>query len=159
LTDAQRVTIYLDDLELHGQMMRAATAAGRSLRYFQRLRKADPVFAKAEEAALAVVADLVRSEITRRAIEGTEVVTKGRDGSVIIRREYSDMLTLRLAEYLETRSWRQKQQVEHSGGIASLPTLADRKKRLADAKAAAAADEAASLAGLGIGPAAVKAEG
>ncbi len=159
MTDAQRVTTYRDDLELHGQMTRAAATAGRSLRYFQRLRKADPVFAKPEEGAPAVVADLLRSEITRRAIEGTEVVTKGRDGSVIIRREYSDTLILRLAEYLETRSWRQKQQVEHSGGIASLPTLAARKQRLAEARAASAADEAASLGGLGIGPAAVNAEG
>jgi hypothetical protein len=53
-----------------------------------------------------------------------------------IEREYSDQLMLRLLERLETGTWRQKQQVEHSGSV----TFKTRAERLSALEAARRAD-------------------
>lgn len=141
-------------------MTDAAAAALITLAGVRKHRKANTLFAAMEEEALACCRDRAMSELTRRAIDGVEEVTITATGIVNRRRVYSDTLLLRLLEYQETGSFRQKQQVEHSGGIASAPTLADAKRRLAEAKAASAADEAASLGGGAVmGAAYVKAEG
>jgi hypothetical protein len=139
---------YIQELEATGRMTVSAAGAGVSLRSVQRRRREDSAFAREEREALACCRDRAISELTRRAIDGVEeviVTGTGKNRRETRRRVYSDTLLLRLLEYQETGSFRQKQQVEHSGGIASLPTLAARKQRLIEARAAAAADEAASL--------------
>jgi hypothetical protein len=142
-------TQYFQELEATGRMTDSAQAAGVSLRTVQRRRRVDQSFAREEKEATACCRHRAISELTRRAIDGTEEVTisgTGKNRRVHKRTVYSDTLLLRLLEFQETGSFRQKQQVEHSRSpMASLPTLADRKRRLAEAEAASAADEAASL--------------
>ncbi len=140
--------LYLAELEVTGRQVAAAAAALVSVNGVRYRRTIDPAFARAEREALANSRVVAIDELTRRAIHGTDVVTitgTGKNRREVRRTVYSDTLLLRLLEYQETGSFRLKQQLEHSGGIASAPTLADAKRRLAEAMAASAADEAASL--------------
>lgn len=147
--------LYLAELERTGRVVSAAEAGLVSLAGVRKRRLADPDFRRAEVEALACARDRAISELTRRAIDGVEemiITGHGKSRRVHKRKVYSDTLLLRLLEFQESGAFRQKQQVEHSGGIASAPTLADAKRRLAEAEAASAADEAASLGAAGPGP-------
>ncbi len=97
-----------------------------------------PEFAAGEKLALRVALDVVESEATRRAVDGVKstVTTVMKDGSVRTYEEtkYSDTIILRLLERLETGSWRQKQQIEHSGAV-GFKTAAERKAALERAEA------------------------
>lgn len=138
---------YLAELEITGQKLDSAKLAEVNLRTVQRHRAADREFAELEAAAMEVGADLVESVITRRAIDG--VVTQRTtmpDGRVIEKWDYSDTLLLRLAEKIETGSWRQKQQIEHSApGI--FATRAERKAALEKLRQETREREARSLSG------------
>lgn len=129
-TPADWISIYLSELEQHCQKETAARAAGVCLRTVQRYRKENRSFAEAEADAMAVAADLVESEITRRAIYGTTTEQRHRDGSVTVKTQYSDLLLLRLAEKIESGRWRQKQLIEHSGSHKTFATRAERVAEL-----------------------------
>lgn len=140
--------LYIDELTVCGVMHMAAAVACVTVRGVYDRRERDQAFAKREAKALRDFRACAIAEITRRAVHGNEErieTGSGKSRRVVIRTVYSDTLLLRLVEYQETGSFRQKQQIEHSGGFASLPTLADKKKRLEEAKREADADEAASL--------------
>lgn len=139
------IETYLGELEQHGQKCKAAKAAGVTIRAVQKRRNSDPAFTREETDAMAVAKDLVESEIFRRAIDGVQTVVIYKDGKIITTKtEYSDQLLLRAAERLETGSWRQKQQIEHSAATAlQFPTRAARKEALERARAEMAASRAA----------------
>lgn len=131
------IETYLGELEQHGQKCKAAKVAGVTIRAVQKRRNADPEFAKEESDAMAVAKDLVESEIFRRTIDGVQTVIISKDGKIVTTKtEYSDQLLLRAAERLETGSWRQKQQIEHSAATSmQFPTRAARKEALERARA------------------------
>lgn len=149
---------YIASLSRSARKGAAAIAAGTALSTIRDRRKADPVFAAAELAAMEVAVDLIEDEITRRAIEGVEEPVYGsggagvgtvRVGSIL---RFSDTLILRLAERAETGTWRQRQQIEH-GAPGAFRTHADlqaaiakRQEALAEVRAAMAADSAQSAA-------------
>lgn len=135
--------IYLVELEKHGQKAKAAAFAGVTIRAVQKRRAADPLFAREEADAMAVAKDLVESEIFRRAIDGVQTLTVTKNGSVVTSKtEYSDQLLLRIAERLETGSWRQKQQVEHSASPLQFATREERRAAIERARQEIAAGKA-----------------
>jgi hypothetical protein len=140
---------YLEELAKTCEREESATVAGVSLRTVFRRKAADPKFAELEnEVMQQVQAAKIESEITRRAIRGVVSTTVSRDGKTITEKvEYSDTLLLRLAERLETGSWRQKHQVEQTTGPKVWPTRAERKAALAKMRE----DQEAAKAALGGG--------
>lgn len=132
---------YFAALEVcRGQKTKAAKAADITPRSVQRRRLNDHAFATAENERMQFVKDVVEDEITRRAIDGVVRKRYDRNGKLISEEiEYSDTLILRLAERLETGTWRQKQQIEHGGEI-GYATRAERKKALAEARLAEGLD-------------------
>jgi hypothetical protein len=127
---------YLEGLALSGLKKTACRLAKVNRSTVMRYRDAHPEFERREELAFKkALVNVLEPEITRRAVEGVRKVRYGRDGKILsVEREYSDQMALRLAERLETGSWRQKQQIEHSGGI-GFKTAAERKDALAKARA------------------------
>jgi hypothetical protein len=138
------IETYLGELEQHGQKCKAAKVAGVTIRAVQKRRNSDPAFASNESDAMAVAKDLVESEIFRRAIDGVQTVIISKEGKIITTKtEYSDQLLLRAAERLETGSWRQKQQIEHSAASPlQFATRAERKAAIERARAEMAAGQA-----------------
>jgi hypothetical protein len=117
-----------------GQKTKAAKAAGVTPRSVQRRRVNDNAFAAAESEHMQIVKDIVESEITRRAVDGVVRKKYDRNGNLVSEEvEYSDTLILRLAERLETGSWRQKQQIEHSTP-GMFKTETERKAALQEAR-------------------------
>jgi hypothetical protein len=126
---------YLEALALRGHKMLAYRAAHVSPATAMRYRDKTPGFMAREEAAFVkALKTVVEPEIVRRATVGVKKIRYGRDGKILsIEREFSDQLVLRLAERLETGTWRQKHQVEHSGGMV-FKTEAERKEALKNAR-------------------------
>jgi hypothetical protein len=132
--------IYLEALSNNcGQKTAAAKSAGVTVRTVQRLRASDPRFEQRESEALLMAMDVAEDEARRRAVDGVERIRRhtAKNGAVYehIERKYSDRILLRLLERLETGSWRQKQQVEHSSGL-TLKTRSERKAALEQAREA-----------------------
>jgi hypothetical protein len=122
---------YLESLAVQGYKMRAYRDAGVNASTVMRYRDRNPEFETREETAFRkALKNVVEPAIIKRATIGLRKVRYGRDGKILqIEREVSDVLVLRLAERLETGSWRQKQQIEHSGGM-TFKTRAERKEAL-----------------------------
>lgn len=144
--------LYVAELELTGRVTDAAAAALISIRGVQTRRHADPEFAQREQEALACCRDRALSELTRRAIDGTEEITITATGIVNRRQIYSDTLLLRLLEFQETGQVRQRQQVE-TGAPGAFKTraelqamIAKRDEEFAKAKAEMAAEDARAAA-------------
>lgn len=127
-----------------GRIHASAKAAGISPCRVRARRATDEAFARMEAEALAVAQEGADDEARRRACEGvvTETVTTTKGGETVTRTkiEYSDTILLRLLERLETGSWRQKQQIEHSAPDA-FQTRAERIAALEKARAEIAAAE------------------
>ena len=68
-TDTE-LQLYLDDLARHGNVTKAARAAGMRLKTVLQYRKADKDFAEAEELAQQEAADVLEAEAWRRAHDG-----------------------------------------------------------------------------------------
>lgn len=95
-TDTELQT-YLDALAEHGNVTKAARAAGMKLKTILQYRKADEQFAEAEELAQQEAADALEWAARERAVNGVEepVWYKGECVGTVIR--YSDsLLTLLL---------------------------------------------------------------
>jgi hypothetical protein len=132
--------VYLNELEENGgQKTAAAKKAGVVMSTIMRRRQSSSAFEQAEREALQLAFDVLESEAIRRAVDGVETrrVSRLRDGTVIehVERKYSDTILLRLLEKHEAGSWRQKQQIEHSGGM-TFKTRAERKEALEKARLA-----------------------
>lgn len=122
---------------------RAAKEADVNAKTVWQRRKEDAEFAAAESAAekeahVAAVAS-VESEIHRRAIEGIQTHRYHHLTGTLIETKttYSDTLLLAMARKLETGSWKDSAKVEVEEGVLGFlsMTRADRKKKLAEAKA------------------------
>lgn len=126
-------------MENGGQKVAAIKGCNLSLDTLCNHRGWFPEFHEAEKAAMKMADDVCEAEARRRAIHGVKstVTTTLKDGSVRTYEEtkYSDTILLRLLEKNETGSWRQKQQIEHSGGVV-FKTAAERKKALEEARRA-----------------------
>lgn len=128
---------YLVALEANGgQMVGAAKTANVDYSTVFRHRQKDAVFESAEAEVMRMAKHAAESEAVRRAIEGVEEIYTTKDGTIHKTRKFSDTILLRLLEKHETGSWRQKQQIEHSGGM-TFKTRAERKEALEKARAAA----------------------
>ena len=124
---------YLESLSRNGKRVDAATAAGIIYSTAFRRRKSDPLFAQAEDEALNMALATWEQEAIRRAVDGCAHEKFDSEGRLLSKRvEYSDVLLLRLLERLDP-TWRQKQQVEHSGGVA-FESREDRQKTLEQAR-------------------------
>jgi hypothetical protein len=126
---------YLEALAGCGLKMVAYKAVGVTASTVMRRRGKDVGFAKREELAFrSALINVVEPAIMKRAIRGVKKIRYGRDGKILsIEHECSDQLALRLAERLETGTWRQKPQIEHSRAV-GFRTRADRIKALAEAR-------------------------
>lgn len=96
-TDTELQT-YLDALAVHGNVSKAARAAGMRLKTVLQYRKADEQFAEAEELAQQEAADALEWAARERAVNGVEEQRYDKDGNLIATRTvYSDsLLTLLL---------------------------------------------------------------
>lgn len=96
-TDTELQT-YLDELAVHGNVSKAARAAGMRLKTVLQYRKADEQFAEAEELAQQEAADALEWAARERAVNGVEEQRYDKDGNLIATRTvYSDsLLTLLL---------------------------------------------------------------
>lgn len=129
-----------------GQRVAAAKAAGCAYMTVYRYRLSDPAFETAEADVMKAQRHVAESEAVRRAVEGVESLYTTKDGTIHSERKFSDTLLLRLLERQETGSWRQKQQIEHSGGM-TFKTRAERKEALEKARAAEKQQPVAALNG------------
>lgn len=124
---------YLDELASTGSKGDSAVIAGVNIRTVQRERKRNAAFASAEGDVLREALDVVETEIRRRAINGVTQEKVTRDGKVIVETTYSDTLILRLAERLETGTWKQTQKVTIETGK-TFDTATDRGEALKKVK-------------------------
>jgi hypothetical protein len=125
---------YLAALATHGQKTKAAADSMVARIQVLRLRRTDPAFVMAEQAAMNAAMAFFESEAIRRATEGVVEERFDRNGRVVARRVvYSDAIMLRLLERMQTGSWQQKTQLE-VGGPGAFNTLDDLEKRLSGAK-------------------------
>lgn len=116
-------TKFLDHLRNHPNVTLAARAAGVNRQYMYELRKEDPVFAQAWDAALDEAIDLLEAEMHRRAFQGVSkpVYQQGKKvGSV---REYSDTLAIFLAKAHRPEKFRERQSIEHTGNAGGPLTI------------------------------------
>jgi len=91
-TDTELQT-YLDALAEHGNVTKAARAAGMKLKTILQYRKADEQFAEAEELAQQEAADALEWAARERAVNGVEEQRYDKDGNLVATRTvYSDSL-------------------------------------------------------------------
>jgi hypothetical protein len=129
------VAPYLEELSINGGLKgKAATHAGTNRQRVMEHRERDPEFRALENHAMERSRETAEDEARRRAIEGMENIYTTKDGATRVVRTYSDTILLRLLERQETGSWRQKQQIEHSGGM-TFKTKAERQAALEKARA------------------------
>lgn len=130
---------YLAALAIHGIKVQAAASASISPRSVCRQRLISPEFAAAEEETMKVVTELCVSEAVRRATQGVRRPVFGSLGSgagtgqVGEVTEHDNTLLLRVLEWRETGSFRQRQQIE-TGSPGAFATMADRKAELERAR-------------------------
>lgn len=127
---------YLKALEITGgNWTKAAKAAKVGITTVWQRRQRDSEFERDEISVVARSVKVLEAECIRRAIDGVSKIRfQPQTGKVLYEREYSDTLLLRALEHSETGSWRQKQQIEHSGGM-TFRTRAERKAALEQARA------------------------
>jgi hypothetical protein len=133
------VPAYLAAVEITGgNFTKAARAAKVHRSTVWEWRRDNDEFAKAEADACRRGMKTLHAEAIRRAVDGVRSIRfQPKTGTIHYERVYSDTLLLRALEHAETGSWRQKQQVEHSGGVV-FKTRAERKAALEAARAAMA---------------------
>lgn len=108
-----------------------------TLRCVQKRRRNDVTFEEQEREIMAVVADVLESEILRRAVDGVQRTIFGKGGVVLgVETTYSDTLLLAAAKRVDP-SWRDKQTIEVKDG--AHPTRAERLAALEKARAEEAA--------------------
>lgn len=121
----ERKQRFLDELAKHGIIGQAAKLASLHshrgcMASFYAERENDPAFAEAWDEALTMARGAIEAELHRRGVEGYEepVWWQGKEvGSVT---KYSDALLLARIRAIAPE-YRQKQQVEHSGGVEMKP--------------------------------------
>lgn len=113
---------FLAELAKRGNVSEACRAAEvpRSTAY--QWKAADEAFAAAWNEALEVACDAMEGEAWRRAVEGTEEpvygrVGKDKDGQIGTVRKYSDTLMVKLLQAHRPEKYRERQDVQHSGGV------------------------------------------
>lgn len=130
---------YLENLRNTGRQLDSAKAAGVGFSTVWRRRLDFPDFVALEKQAMDAAKAIAEDELHRRAIEGVERVTYGKDGQITSQvREYSDTLLLRLLERLDP-TWRTKTEINFSGEI-TFSTLSDRRAAIESARVAALRD-------------------
>lgn len=114
---------FLSELAERGNVSDAARAAGVARTTVYEWREVDPAFAASWDAALDEAADTMEREAWRRAVEGVEKPVFGSlgqglgSGEVGRVQEYSDTLLIFLLKGAKPEKYRERAQVEHSGGI------------------------------------------
>jgi hypothetical protein len=129
-TTAQRLrAAFLAELRRRGNVSDAARAAtiDRTTAYLW--RKNEPEFAAAWDEAIEAAIDSLEAEAWRRAAEGVEEPVIGRvgkdkdgivrdaDGLPLFVRKYSDSLMNTLLKAHRPEKYRERQDVQHSGGV------------------------------------------
>lgn len=139
---------YLKALEITGgNWTKAAKHAKVGITTVYDRRQRDPEFERDEVSVVTRSVKVLEAECIRRALDGVRKIRfQPRTGKVLYEQEYSDTLLLRALEHSETGSWRQKQQIEHSGGM-TFKTRAERKEALEKARAAEKQQPVAALNG------------
>lgn len=118
-TDTELQT-YLDDLAKHGNVTKAARAAGMRLRTVLQYRKADKDFAEAEELAQQEAADALEAEAWRRAHDGFEKGVYHKGELVATETQYSDSLLTLLLKGAKPDKYADRQKSEISNPDGSL---------------------------------------
>ena len=119
-TDTELQT-YLDDLARHGNVTKAARAAGMRLKTVLQYRKADKDFAEAEELAQQEAADTLEAEAWRRAHDGVEQAVFDKEGRVTGHKvTYSDSLMTLLLKGAKPDKYADRQKSEISNPDGSL---------------------------------------
>jgi len=124
-TDTELQT-YLDALAEHGNVTKAARAAGMRLKTILQYRKADEQFAEAEELAQQEAADALEWEVRRRATLGVEepVWYKGECVGTVTR--FSDSLAAMLLKGAKPDKYadRSKSEISNPDGSMQLDETA-----------------------------------
>jgi hypothetical protein len=112
------ITAYLDHLECHGLLAKAALHVGGRPSQFRSLRDRSPEFAAAVEDSLQIFKENVEEELRRRAMDGIEkgVYFQGvrRDTEI----QYSDsLLTLLVKKVNPDYNEKSKAEVSITGGV------------------------------------------
>jgi hypothetical protein len=119
-TDTELQT-YLDDLAKHGNVSKAARAAGMRLKTVLQYRKADKDFAEAEELAQQEAADALEEAAFERAVNGIETTLVGKDGEFKgFKTNYSDSLLTLLLKGAKPDKYADRQKSEISNPDGSL---------------------------------------
>lgn len=113
----ERKIAFLAALSATCSVTRACEAVGIARPTAYEWREEDPVFAARWEKAKRIGAEALEDEAMRRAREGYDrpVFHQGVECGTI--REYSDTLTIFLLKGAMPEKYKDRQQVEHSGGV------------------------------------------
>lgn len=126
---------YLAELARTGKQVGSAEEVGVDYTTVYRRRQSDPDFEEQFKEAMKMALAGWEEEARRRAVDGTETITYGPKGEVkSIRREYSDTILLRMLGRADP-TWRDKQEISHTGGVDVVMTRAERIARLEKARA------------------------
>lgn len=119
-TDTELQT-YLDDLAKHGNVSKAARAAGMKLKTVLQYRKADSEFAEAEELAQQEASDALEDAARTRAVDGIEQAVFDKEGRVTgFKTTYSDSLLTLLLKGAKPDKYADRQKSEISNPDGSL---------------------------------------
>lgn len=126
--------VYIESLIRTAQKQKSADRARVTLAFVIKTRKHDPVFRKMEDMAMEMVGDMIESEVTRRAIDGVvtqRTTTTMPDGSIVTKETitYSDTLLLRMAERLETKSWRPRIAIDQNNTTTMIFSTREERQR------------------------------
>jgi len=111
----QELQDYLDDLAKHGNVSKAARTAGMRLKTILQYRKADEVFAEAEELAQQQAADVLEEAAFERAVNGVETPITNKLGEIVGHRvAYSDSLLTLLLKGAKPDKYADRQKAEIS---------------------------------------------
>lgn len=113
-TEAKRV--FLEEYAKGGIVTPALQKAGVSFPTYSRWKEHDEDFVNGFRLAREAANDVIRNEIKRRGIEGTEEPVFYMGEEVATVRKYSDTLLIFLAKS-RMPEFREKQQIEHTGTI------------------------------------------
>lgn len=117
---------FLAELALRGNILDSCGASGVSRSNVYQRRDADPDFALAMAQALEDATDRLEREAWRRAHEGLvrkqfykgDPLIDPETGAQYVEREYSDTLMVQLLKAHKPDKYRERREVEHTGGVA-----------------------------------------